>query len=419
MGMMRPISETEWLPCGCGRDRKTGAFVALVKGCDAVHPPFWGNSAGTAAVLATGSAISAGITPPDPPVVEYGNCDDCGAKLTNYNAVRADAHTPATHVNCPLKGAKMGNKIAAAGKALADKITRDAAESVAAQLDAEGKPETAAVLREAAAAVVPAPPKKRERPKKEKPPEVPALALGAAAPDVIPAASVLTAEVAAEVAVVSEFGRSPDAVAFGERLRDGMNGSIHEVLTAPPSPPLRAYVEARGVGVPPKLAEALAAWKEGDELKAVSFARPWLWAILHIPAGGKVGPKRIENREKRFPDLLRLPVVALHSSQTWDAEGAETIRRITGIAVPPESAHPTGIVGLAHFAEVYDKSDLFVPPAVRANPWFFGPYGHVMDEVVALPSVVECSGKVTVPFKLGTAQADKVVNQFKPPSDGR
>lgn len=104
--------------------------------------------------------------------------------------------------------------------------------------------------------------------------------------------------------------------------------------------------------------------------KALSIRQPWVWAILH--AG-----KRIENRPRRFH--YRGPI-CLHASKSRRAmefmRARQDILAITASrAEPPKLADAIergGIVGTAEIVDCIEQSD---------SPWFFGPYGLVLENV--------------------------------------
>ena len=107
--------------------------------------------------------------------------------------------------------------------------------------------------------------------------------------------------------------------------------------------------------------------------KALSVRQPWAWAILN--AG-----KRIENRPRRFH--YRGPI-CLHASAyeprdidiagfnvTW-AEAVPDIRERSRQSAFAELERG-GIVGTAEIVGCVEQSD---------DPWFFGPYGLVLENV--------------------------------------
>lgn len=113
-------------------------------------------------------------------------------------------------------------------------------------------------------------------------------------------------------------------------------------------------------------------------MKAISIRQPWAWAILH--AG-----KRIENRTRYWSH--RGPVL-LHASKGMTErefeEAASFIWRLSQRAPTREELDRGGIVGRATIVGCVHESD---KPWIteRDKPWFFGPWGIVLDDVQPLP----------------------------------
>ena len=125
--------------------------------------------------------------------------------------------------------------------------------------------------------------------------------------------------------------------------------------------------------------------------KALSIRQPWAWAILN--AG-----KRIENRPRRFH--YRGPI-CLHASKAdyrkeiatyrWTCQDVCAAQWHSPLSGPRRNdpgpkltdltpAHYDqldlgGIVGTADIIDCVEESD---------SPWFFGPYGLVLDNVQSL-----------------------------------
>jgi len=102
-------------------------------------------------------------------------------------------------------------------------------------------------------------------------------------------------------------------------------------------------------------------------VKALSVRQPWAWAIV-------AGLKPVENRTWRT--VYRGPL-AIHASQRFDADGAAWIAQHVGCAVPAALPHG-GIVGHVQLTDCVEQFD---------SPWFFGPYGFVLQRATALPLV--------------------------------
>ena len=145
---------------------------------------------------------------------------------------------------------------------------------------------------------------------------------------------------------------------------------------------------------------------------AITLHQPWAWAVTH--AG-----KRIENRTWRPPPSVVGQRIAIHAGMRLDRIGAEILSDValspirvgSGVglsslgsgdgtettwavpAFPPQGA----IVATATLADVVTESD---------SPWFRGPYGWVLADVVALAEPVPCKGRQ----RLWTVPEDIVAN---------
>lgn len=110
-------------------------------------------------------------------------------------------------------------------------------------------------------------------------------------------------------------------------------------------------------------------------IRGLTLWRPWPWTILH--AG-----KRVENRPWKPPRSIIGEYIALHAGKTWDYEAMPFIRRLAP-EVPSSSAdHPLGIVGVARVVGCVTES---------SDPWFCGPVGWQLADVVAIDPVA-CRG---------------------------
>lgn len=119
--------------------------------------------------------------------------------------------------------------------------------------------------------------------------------------------------------------------------------------------------------------------------RALTLWRPWPWAILH--AG-----KRVENRGWPPPRWVIGHRIALHAGKRFDAEAARCMNRLAPLRTcPPSPEQPTGIVGVARVVRCLEAptGGLYDDSIER---WFVGPYGWVLDDVVALPRPIEWPG---------------------------
>jgi hypothetical protein len=105
---------------------------------------------------------------------------------------------------------------------------------------------------------------------------------------------------------------------------------------------------------------------------------PWPWAILR-------GGKRVENRGWAPPEGLRGSWIALHAGKTWDAEGAVFIDRLVADRPIGHEHVRQAIVGVARIdGWVTRGEDL----AETQRPWFSGPVGWILGDVVELPTPI-------------------------------
>ena len=127
---------------------------------------------------------------------------------------------------------------------------------------------------------------------------------------------------------------------------------------------------------------------------ALSFKQPWLWAIVE-------GHKKVENRtwpppNKLFSSERPRPLLALHASATWDADGASFVNARLG-QVGLEATRRSAILGVAlvvGFTEIDEQRRIISAHmigfhggehlVVESDPWAFGPYVWHLSEVVSL-----------------------------------
>lgn len=111
-----------------------------------------------------------------------------------------------------------------------------------------------------------------------------------------------------------------------------------------------------------------------ETLRGLTLWQPWAWAIAH-------GGKRIENRPWRpWPEVLG-KLIAIHAAARVDvateAAAAAFIHPRTGVVVPEAATLPRGaIVAVARVTGYVTAS---------RDPWFMGPVGWTLTDVVALP----------------------------------
>lgn len=107
-------------------------------------------------------------------------------------------------------------------------------------------------------------------------------------------------------------------------------------------------------------------------MKALSIRQPWAWLILH--AG-----KDIENRDwpTRFRGRVLIHTGKGMTSDEYDDAMDLASRLCRSLALPSyESLERGGIVGSVEIVDCVNAS---------ASPWFFGNYGFVLRNPLALP----------------------------------
>lgn len=138
--------------------------------------------------------------------------------------------------------------------------------------------------------------------------------------------------------------------------------------------------------------------------QAITLWRPWDQAIMH-------GGKPVENRKwALWPSLIGKPL-ALHGAVKYDTQGAEWMRGMDLYDPPREPDCPKGIIGVVVFDRIVDEDDCDNDP-LNGNPWFFGRYGWVVKEKVALPAPVICRGRQGI-WRLGEDLYYRVAAQLE------
>jgi hypothetical protein len=114
-------------------------------------------------------------------------------------------------------------------------------------------------------------------------------------------------------------------------------------------------------------------------MRALTLWRPWPHAILY-------GGKRVENRPWKPWRSVLGQTIALHAGLRYDDDGAKWMAK-NGLYEPPADQWcPKGcIVGTAKITECVDERPM-------NDSWFFGPFGWLLDDVVAFETPVICRG---------------------------
>lgn len=112
-------------------------------------------------------------------------------------------------------------------------------------------------------------------------------------------------------------------------------------------------------------------------MKALTVWQPWAWLIVR-------GFKPVENRP--WFTSFRGEVL-IHAGKRYDDSfDARWAEQLIGGPMPPQSFFDNlrgGIVGVARITDCVRHHD---------SPWFFGPYGFVLDDAAPLP-FIPCRGQ--------------------------
>lgn len=141
---------------------------------------------------------------------------------------------------------------------------------------------------------------------------------------------------------------------------------------------------------------------------ALTLWRPWPWAILY-------GGKAVENRTWAPPSAYIGRRIAIHAGKKWDEYGFMDICDELGLGTSEKPADGAamrreGIVGTARIVGfVRDglgyppEGRLYPPPVLAAGswgkssiesimPWYNGPFGWLLDDVIELLPPLPCKG---------------------------
>lgn len=141
-------------------------------------------------------------------------------------------------------------------------------------------------------------------------------------------------------------------------------------------------------------------------MKVISLSRPWPWTIFELP---EPYAKRIENRSWRPPPDVIGEFIAIHAAKSWDEKGATFIGNMLADGSDPlfrddPLAHPCGvIVGVVRVVSVLDINTDTPPDGQRG--WFFGPFGWVLDNVIAFAKPIEQTGAQGLRFLTSAVEA--------------
>lgn len=134
-------------------------------------------------------------------------------------------------------------------------------------------------------------------------------------------------------------------------------------------------------------------------MKALSFSRPWDYAVLYCG-------KDVENRKWQTHFRGR---ICVHRAKSWDEDGFKWMcQHREDLGISYESLQlmrdsriwaQSGLVG-----EVDITDCVLGPPDESDSPWYFGPYGFTLANPKAYEKIIPCRGALklwTVPTTNG------------------
>lgn len=111
-----------------------------------------------------------------------------------------------------------------------------------------------------------------------------------------------------------------------------------------------------------------------DDMKALSINQPWAWLIVN-------GYKPLENRSW---DTKFRGEFLIHAGKKYD-DDCWLFAEEMDIDLPPiEEMERGGIVGKARLINTVHESHKHLLTS-QDKPWFFGPYGFILDSAEPLP----------------------------------
>jgi hypothetical protein len=112
-------------------------------------------------------------------------------------------------------------------------------------------------------------------------------------------------------------------------------------------------------------------------LLALTLQQPWASAVRDLG-------KRIENRSWPAPQRVLGQFIAIHAGMSFREDAADWLAARTGRMLTRQNVPLGAVVALARVVEVVQEHP--------DDPWFVGPYGWVLGDVVAL-TPVPCRGR--------------------------
>lgn len=138
-------------------------------------------------------------------------------------------------------------------------------------------------------------------------------------------------------------------------------------------------------------------------IRCLSYSQPWATTIVD-------GPKRAENRT--WPLKLRGESLwlGLHAAKRPDRDAVPFVQKHWP-ACPPATELPTSaVLAITRFSR-WVRHEARGPRLFGEDPWSFGPYVGVIEQVVRLPAPMACRGSLGLwlpPIEIQRAMQDAI-----------
>lgn len=137
-------------------------------------------------------------------------------------------------------------------------------------------------------------------------------------------------------------------------------------------------------------------------MRVLSLWRPWPAAIL-------LGPKRVENRPRRW----RIPeggmLLVIHGAKRWDKQGELDIRLLWPGFDQVDRSPPTPVLGTGMVGAVLVR-DVVPVEAMNGDPWAFGPWCYRLSHPVPFRKRWECRGRQGL-WKIDDAALEELIRR--------
>lgn len=127
-------------------------------------------------------------------------------------------------------------------------------------------------------------------------------------------------------------------------------------------------------------------------MKALTLKQPWAWAVAH--AG-----KDVENRSWKPPQSIIGQRIAIHAGLARERGALRDIGLDIDVPLFLDQGAFVAVATVAGWVTgegqfcIARGVDTFLPIASSRSPWFFGTYGWMLTDVVALTEPIECKGQ--------------------------